>query len=312
MRFDDTASGRVSDVYQAMEEGFASNSPLVNRILAQVLSARGKGARPEFMYRVALLAGGDWETVRQAAVMVEAVHLASLLHDDVVDSSLLRRGTPTLNCRYSDKLSVLFGDYVFLRALSLLAAMGNPEVADVMERAMARMIEGEIADVLSPAEFDEEPYLAVIGNKTASLFSAAGEIGMILAGGDTEARSWARELGECAGMAFQIGDDVIDFCGDAAVTGKPAFTDIRAGCLTLPLIHAFHACGSGARNILADPDCPPESIVKVVRETGGIEYSLARAAEYVRRGRQLLSSRPSGAPRDAVEEFFDSLVNRQW
>ena len=312
MRFDHTGYERVDDIYRMMETEFLSGSSLVNGILGQVLSARGKGVRPEFMYLTARLAGGGWETVRRAAAMIEAVHLASLLHDDVVDASVLRRGAATLNRRYSDKLSVLFGDYVFLRALSLLSALGDSRIAGVMERAMGRMFEGEIADSLASPGADEDRYLSVIADKTASLFSAAGEIGMILAGGDDDARATARELGECAGMAFQIVDDALDCDAGVAGTGKTPFMDIRTGCLTLPLIHAVREGGSGIWEALGRADCPVECVADMVRETGGIGYSFDRAAEYARRGKDLLRHWAAGESRDAMDRFFDSLVNRRY
>ncbi len=313
MIFHSYASQIVEDVYRAIREEFRSDIPLVNGIMEQVLAIRGKGVRPLFMHQIAVLAGGSWEPVRRGAMVIEAIHIASLLHDDVVDGSELRRGTATLNSRYSDKVSVLCGDYMFMKALRLAGTLGNPETVGVVQESVTRMVEGEIADSLCTGWIDEETYLSIIRNKTASLFAAAGEMGILLTGGSGRDRERARELGECAGMAFQIVDDALDYRGDAGLMGKPTCMDAKSGCMTLPLIHALREMDSASVEVLLDgSNGSTARLLDSVRGNGGVEYALGRAEEYARRGRELLLGWPDGESRKVFDRFFVSLLDRRF
>jgi octaprenyl-diphosphate synthase len=307
------ASSIVDDVYRLIHEEFQSGDPLVNGIMGKALAIRGKGMRPLFMYRVACLYGHPWESVRRAAMAIEAIHIASLLHDDVVDGSKLRRGSATLNSRYSDKISVLMGDYILLKALAVTHSLGNSETAPVIQRALERMVEGEISDSLCSGIINENEYLGVIGNKTASLFAAAGEVVIILSGGGMEDRTRARDLGEYVGMAFQIVDDALDYHGDANVMGKPTFMDIQTGCLTLPLIHALRkGHPAETEDILNGSSLCAERLLSVVQESGGIEYALGQAEEYLRRAGEILDTWVTAGSRTVFDRFFETLLDRRY
>lgn len=302
----------VGDVYEAIRGGFVSDNPMLNVILEQIFSTPGKGARPLFMEMIARKNGGGWEPVRKAAMVVEAIHIASLLHDDVVDGSKMRRGETTLHTRYSDKVSVLFGDYVFMKALMIAHSIEDSEVVRVIQNAVERMTEGEIRDSLRIGPLDEDGYYKIIGDKTASLFAAAGEAGIILTGGGKGEREWARELGEAVGMAFQIIDDTLDFKGDAAVMGKPALMDLRGGFPTLPVIHALRGCDSDeVKRMLDGSERSEDRLLAVVRERGGLEYAHERAQEFLRRGREILGYFGDGDSGAEFDRFFEMIVGRR-
>ncbi|MHB9030728.1 MAG: polyprenyl synthetase family protein, partial [Candidatus Latescibacterota bacterium] len=213
----------------------------------------------------------------------------------------------------SDKVSVLLGDFILLKALSITHSLGNPEVVPVIQRAVERMVEGEISDSLCSEIIDEDAYFTVIGNKTASLFAAAGEVGVILSGGGLEDRLRARELGECVGMAFQIIDDALDYHGNADVMGKPTFMDIHTGCLTLPLIHALRdRHPSHTEDMLSDSAHSAERLLSAVQESGGIEYALGRAEEYVRKAGEILDTWDTAGSHAEFDLFFETLLDRRY
>ncbi len=306
-----TSSDIVADVYNEIGRRFVSGDSRMDRVLDRVFSVPGKGTRPLFMDMVARRNGGSWETVRESAMIVEAVHVASLLHDDVVDGSLVRRGASTVNARYSNKVSVLLGDYLFLKAVMLAQTAGHPDIVGVIHKAVQRMISGEIRDSLDPVPADEAAYLTTIGDKTASLFAAAGEIGIILTGGGPRERAGGRNLGEAVGMAFQIIDDVLDWHGDSSRMGKPTFVDFREGCATLPVIHALRGLDPDeAGRMMNRGEAPEGGLIERVRARGGIEYARERAKWYIGEGRDALGFFGNNGTDEEFERFFDMIIDR--
>ncbi len=299
----------VAEVYDDMRSGFRSSEPVLDRIIGEVLAKQGKGVRPLFMALVAEMAGGNWESLRSAAVVVEAIHLSSLLHDDVVDGSELRRGKETLNARHSDKISVLFGDHIFHSALIFAGRLGHPDAGEVIHTAVKRMIEGEILDSLNERFIDEETYLRIIGNKTASLFAAAGELGVLFSNSNGDHRKWAREMGELVGTAFQIIDDTLDFEGSQDTMGKPAFMDILSGNVTLPLIYSMRNLSSEDRKNVLESSI--EDVAAFVRNQGGIEYAIKRAGNYMDQARQIKDNFKTSPGESSLDSLFDLMMGRQ-
>jgi octaprenyl-diphosphate synthase len=303
----------LTDVYHDLQTDYGSSNPVIHAILEDIFTRRGKGIRPLFMALVARLAGGEWEALRKTAAAVEAIHIASFLHDDVIDSSKLRRGAASLNTLYSNKVSVLFGDYMFLKAIKSVESIENEEVLPTLMSALERMVEGEIRESLNSGLIDEETYLSIIADKTASLFAASGELGMILLGGGEGERILARELGECVGMAFQIQDDILDFRGDTRIMGKQNFMDLQTGCFTLPLIHSLRNYDSTEiKNILSDGEHDAEVLFSVVKNNGGIDYAARQACLYIDRSREIVACFKKPGLEDDFDRFFTLVQDRHF
>jgi octaprenyl-diphosphate synthase len=246
-------------------------------------------------------------------MIIEAIHLSSLLHDDVVDGSELRRGVATMNAQHSNKISVLFGDHIFISAFKMANELGNPEAVRIVHRAVKRMVEGEIRDTLSTNMIDEETYFRIISDKTASLFAASGELAIILSGVDGVERIWARELGESVGIAFQIIDDTLDYNGNRDKMGKPVFMDVMSENMTLPLIHSLRDITVEERDkILADRESSVERLTELVMMNGGIEYAYQKANDYFEKAREIVSRFNNKNVQIVFSNFFDLLMERHF
>ncbi|MCD6308990.1 MAG: polyprenyl synthetase family protein [Candidatus Latescibacteria bacterium] len=301
----------VEDVYKDIETRIIASDPTIDRVLKRLFSIRGKGVRPVITALVGKMVGGSWDILRTPAMVVEAVHISSLIHDDVVDESDMRRGETTIHVRYSEKASVLIGDLIFIKALNIARTIGEPAAVDVIHHAVERMLEGEMCEELTDDIIDEDAYLNIIGNKTASLFAAAGELGVIVSGGTGEQRSMARELGESIGMAFQIIDDTLDIIGDADVMGKPRFADVMSVRFTLPVIHSLGRFGGDEiKKNFADREAAVSEIADLIIENGGIDYAFDKARQYSEKARQIVRSLDSGQCGPEFERFFDLLMTR--
>ena len=264
------------------------------------------------MALVASFAGGSWDDVRRAAVIIEVIHVASLLHDDVIDGSELRRGAETVNSLYTDKVSVLSGDYIVMRAVQMAFEHDNPEVLPVILTSVNRMVKGEINDSLNLGLIDEETYLKTAGDKTASLFAASAELAMVLSGASDDERRIGREIGECIGTAFQIVDDALDYRGEEVVMGKPENMDARTGRMTLPLIHSLKKYDSDEINKLLHKDgAELEKLLSVVSNNGGINYALKRAREFVDRAREIVLQFSNADAQRDLDAFLTSLIERR-
>ena len=312
LKFDETFSRDIiRDVYGDMKAELLSSDPELDNILTRIFSQHGKGIRPCFMALVSELVGGSWESLRRAAMVIEAIHLSSLLHDDVVDGSEMRRGVATMNAQHSNKISVLFGDHIFISALKIASELENSEAIKIIHRAVKRMVEGEIRDTLNNEIIDEDTYIRIIGDKTASLFAASGELGVVLSGVDGIERVWARELGESLGTAFQIIDDTLDYNGKKEVMGKPKYMDVMSGNITLPLIYTLRNKTPGEiKKIFSEQEGTVEKLSDIVRMNGGIEYAYKRARDYSEKARDILSRFDNKNTLSVFDSFFNVLMER--
>jgi octaprenyl-diphosphate synthase len=308
----------VERVVDELRRIVMSDFPAIGEVNDHLLWARGKLFRPTLLLLSHRVCGGTDPRAVTLAAIVELVHLATLVHDDAVDHSVLRRGMPTVNALWNHQTAVIMGDYLYSRSISALADVGRVDFIAVLSRAANEMSVGELRQLSScdALEFSEQDYDRLISSKTASLMSAACEIGAALAG-EPYRESLAR-YGHALGMAFQIVDDLLDFTESEAMVGKPTGQDLREHKVTLPLIAAMREMPAGARRdverFFADPvpsDEGIERITRLVRENGGLEYARNRADDFGRRAAEALLDLPDGPATEALQAAVGYVVERR-
>jgi len=290
---------------------------LIREVNSHLLQMQGKLFRPTILLLADQATGSTPRAVTLAAV-IELIHLATLVHDDSVDHSVLRRGMPTINSLFSHQVSVIMGDYLYSRAVIELVRLDDLEPLRVLSRVTNEMTVGEMRQLLAhdPLHFSEEQYDLLIRAKTASLLSGAAEVGALEA--PPEQRSALRRFGELLGMAFQIVDDLLDYTEDEAVLGKPSGSDLREHKVTLPLIAALPRMDEGARRsvarLLHTPDPPDELIAEVIEavaRVGGLEYARERAQQLGEQADAQLDALPASPAREALRASVAYVLDRR-
>ncbi|HET6403346.1 MAG TPA: polyprenyl synthetase family protein [Candidatus Thermoplasmatota archaeon] len=297
-------------VEATIQRSVHSEEPLLAKMVGDLVRAGGKRMRP----RIALLAfaacGGRPERVEaaiDAAAAFELIHTASLVHDDIIDQSPLRRGRPTLHVAYGVSHALIAGDFLFTRGFGLSGRLSR-EVISVTEEACVRLAEGEVMEQrLLAEEVDEERYLTIIVKKTAEPIRACAKAGALLADAPAEVVEALGQYGVEVGIAFQIADDVLDIAGDPAETGKVVGQDAKTGVLTLPVglgndAHTF-------REMARTTD--PEELRRMLQESGAIDKARAVATRYAERAKSRLSVLPPGPAKDELIALADSVVKRR-
>ena len=309
--------GRLDEVSAEMGRIVFSDLPLVAQVGRHLLEMRGKLFRPTLLLLSSATAGQDAEAAVPLGACVELIHLATLVHDDAVDHSALRRGMPTVNSLFSHQISVIMGDFLYSTALTRLVSLKNIEALEALTRASTEMTLGEMRQlaVTAPLAFTEEEYYALIRSKTASLMRAACEIGA-LAGAPRHSAALA-EYGENLGMAFQIADDLIDYTEVKETAGKPTGLDIHEHKVTLPLIFALRQASARDRAEIervfaaADPDAGAIArVVTIVGESGGFDYAREKGEVYAARAREAAAGLPPGVARTALEASISYVMER--
>jgi len=293
---------------------------LIPELAAHIVAAGGKRLRPLLTLASARMCGyvGGARHVNLAAC-VEFIHTATLLHDDVVDESQLRRGLASANAVFGNKASVLVGDFLFARAFQLMVADGSLHVLAILSRAAATIAEGEVLQLVTQNDLstDEERYLEVIRGKTAALFAAACQVGAVVAERPHAEEQALSEYGMALGIAFQLVDDALDYAADQAVLGKTIGDDFREGKVTLPVLAAYHAGNEEerafwertiARSEQAEPDL--DHAMHLIAARGAIGATLARAADYAETAKQALAVFPDSPLRAALLAVADYTVSR--
>jgi len=278
----------------------ASDVVLINQVAEYIVGAGGKRLRPMLLLLANGALGGSsgrgiGEDAHQLAAVVEFIHTATLLHDDVVDESDLRRGRKTANAVWGNAASVLVGDFLYSRSFQLMVELERMAVMQILADTTNRIAEGEVLQLLHVRnpDTDEAAYLRVIERKTAVLFAAATRLGALLADADEATCDALHDYGMNLGYAFQIADDVLDYASDATTLGKNLGDDLAEGKATLPLIHAIAHSDDATRAVLrnavehGDTDAMPE-VQAAIHATGGLEYSRHRAQEYAQAAERAL------------------------
>ena len=309
---------RLDQVQQELLRIVEADFGLIAEVNAHLFQMQGKMFRPTLLLLSEEATGGRDPRATILGAVTELIHLATLVHDDSVDHSVLRRGMPTINSLFSHQISVIMGDYLYSRAVIELVRLDDLEPLRVLSRVTNEMTVGEMRQLLAhdPLEFSEEQYDLLIRAKTASLVSGACEIGALRA--EPAERAALRRYGKALGMAFQIVDDLLDYTEDATVTGKPFGSDLREHKVTLPLIAALPRMGEGERRsvsrLLLTPEPSDDQIAEVivaVAEAGGLEYARERALRLAQQADTELDLLAPSAARDALRASITYVIDRK-
>ena len=297
-----------------------SEVSLVESIGNYIVEAGGKRMRPILVLLAARSCGIEDDQHIPMAAVIEFIHTATLLHDDVVDMSTLRRGRPTVNAEWNNPSSVLVGDFIYSRAFQILVQINNMEVMGVIANTTNKIAEGEVLQLIEKQnpETSEESYIRVIRNKTAILFEAAAHCGAILAKAKKETTRELQAFGMHLGMAFQLIDDFLDYAGDAKELGKNIGDDLAEGKSTLPLIYAIKNGENSQRNLikksLSAKNLPKEmleDVIQIVRSSGGLDYTQNLAKAEAKAALQCLQSLANSSYRNSLEKMVDFSVSRK-
>jgi len=308
---------RLDQVSQAMARIVSSELPLVGQVSGHLLAMRGKMFRPTLLLLSSEVAGEGQEQAVRIAASLELIHLATLVHDDAVDHSALRRGMPTVNAKFSHQISVIMGDFLYSTALTDLVSLGDIEALQALTRASTEMTLGEMRQlaVIQPLDFGEAEYYALIRSKTASLMRTACELGALC--GARRYQASLGEYGENLGMAFQITDDLLDYREAKETTGKPSGLDLREHKVTLPLIFALREMSATSRREVERlfrsaevSDADIAAVVGIVGECGGFDYARARGETFAARAEDALSELPDSAARTALSNAISYVMER--
>lgn len=309
---------RLERVQQELRRIVEADFGLITEVNAHLFQMQGKLFRPTLLLLAEEATGRQDPRAITLAAVTELIHLATLVHDDSVDHSVLRRGMPTINSLFSHQVSVIMGDYLYSRAVIELVRLDDLEPLRILSRVTNDMTVGEMRQLLAhdPLEFSEEQYDLLIKAKTASLFSGACEIGALAAGAGE--RAALRRFGDALGMAFQIVDDLLDYTEDASVTGKPFGSDLREHKVTLPLIAALPQMGDAGRRqvsrllLTAEPtDSQIAEVIMAVSQAGGLEYARERALSLAQLAEAELEGLGPTPARDALRASITYVVDRR-
>jgi geranylgeranyl pyrophosphate synthase len=284
--------------------------------LHHLIAAGGKRVRPIVALRTGEMLGARPARLLDLAAAVELLHTATLVHDDLIDGALLRRGIPTLNANWTPAATVLTGDFIFARAAKLAAATGSVEVMDMFAEALTTIVGGEINQhFISKGLASREDYYRRIYAKTASMFELAAGAAALLAPVDEDTREAARRFGYEIGMAFQIMDDILDFTAAQTHLGKPVASDLRNGLITLPAIyyHETHPADLDMLSVIhrnGHNAAQLDRLVENIRTSDAIEQARREARQYVQRGLDYLSQLPDTPERYALEEIATYIAER--
>ena len=306
-----------ADVDQLISRSLTSDIPLVEHIANYLIAAGGKRLRPLLVLLCAKACGYTGKDHIKLATVIEFLHTAMLLHDDVVDASDLRRGRKTVNAEWGNPASVLVGDFLHSRAFEMMVDIGNLRIMEILSRATNIIAEGEVQQLanLRNLRLSEQTYLQVISRKTAVLFQAASHSGAVLARANKATETALRDFGFHLGLAFQLIDDVLDYEGNPEDLGKNIGDDLAEGKITLPLIIAMkngsdHQTSLIRETIKSGGTKNLEAIVGIVNDTGGITYTQARAASERDKALRSIQGITSSIYRSSMENLIEFVIQR--
>ncbi len=294
-----------------------SGVPLVGSVSRYIISAGGKRLRPALLLLCCGALGFKGDQRFNMAAVVEFIHTATLLHDDVVDDSALRRGSATANAKFGNPASVLVGDFLYSRAFQMMVDSQSMRIMEVLANATNIIAEGEVMQLMNMhnAGLDEAGYLQVIRSKTAKLFEASARVGAILSNATAALEESCAEYGQALGTAFQVIDDVLDYTGDAVVMGKNLGDDLREGKATLPLIAAMQRGSQTERETIQNAIetgnvSMLDAVITIVKKTGSLEVARHAAQQEAKRAIAAAQRLPAGPHTDCLIQLASQLLDR--
>ncbi|MGI9283902.1 MAG: polyprenyl synthetase family protein [Pseudomonadales bacterium] len=316
-QFLDELKPELSTVNELIMQRMRSQVPLVEEIGEYLVAAGGKRLRPILVLLSGFSCNYRDQSLYELAAVIEFLHTATLLHDDVIDVSELRRGRPTANANWGNASSILVGDFLYSRAFQMLVSLGDIKIMDILSNATNLIAEGEVLQLTKAGDpaTSEAEYLSVIEYKTATLFAAAAQTGAVLAGADHAHEQALRRYGLNMGMAFQLMDDVLDYRGDAASLGKNVGDDLAEGKPTLPLIETMRCADTAARELVQQAIIEKSSeqlpaIVVAVEGSGALDFTVRRAEDYAKLARKALIELPNSAVKAQLDTLSEVAVRR--
>ncbi len=306
-------------VESGLAENLDSSINIMKQASVHLVRAGGKRLRPAFALLAARFYGEDLEEVIPAAVALELIHMASLVHDDVIDNSSIRRGTETVKSGWGNRVSIYAGNYVFARSLSIISTYQRSDLIDVLARASMKICEGEIIQMLScyNVNLGLKNYLRRIERKTALLISVSCELGAMIRNAPPQEILALRNYGYYLGMGFQITDDILDIVADEQTLGKPTGSDIRQGVITLPALYALRYDPN--RKELADllsssEACANEAqrIIKLISDSDGIDYAYYVTRHFARKAQKQLDVLPDLPIKKTLFDIADFIIAREY
>jgi len=303
---------------ERFKESMRSSVPLLNRITQYILKQKGKQMRPMFVFLSAGLCGNINDSTYRGASLVELLHTASLVHDDVVDNANERRGFFSINALWKNKVAVLIGDFLLAKGLLLSVRDKELQLLEIVSEAVEQMSEGELLQIEKARKLDikEDIYFEIIRKKTASLIASCCACGASSAGAENEQVALLKEFGEKVGIAFQIKDDLFDFGMDDV--GKPVGNDIKEKKMTLPLIYALRNTNSSEKrriiNLVKNHSENKEKVAEVidfVRSSGGLDYATEKMLQYQQEAFDILKSFPENIYRESLEQLVRFTTERK-
>ena len=317
----DLIGNELAQVEGEFKENLKSKVPLVSEIGEHLLLSGGKRFRPTILLLSAKLCGYQGRRQIQVASVIEFIHTATLLHDDVVDDAELRRGNESANSRWGSEASVLVGDFLLSKSFCLMVDDGDLKILNAISRATTQMAEGEIQELMKTSDLSvtEGEYLSIVTNRTASLISATCQIGAILGGVDGKKEQALANFGMNLGIAFQFMDDTLDYTSTEKKFGKEIGIDLQGGKITLPLIHTLRSCSPSERgevvNIVLSEGADERTFVSVmdlINRYGGIEYTLEKARGYIAKAKGNLDCFHPSREKTALLAMANYVVERTW
>ncbi len=307
----------LAQLQEVLHRELASGDPFIGELVQHVLDSRGKLIRPALVCLSAQASGGAGEARLWIAAAVELIHIASLIHDDIIDASDVRRGAATVNAQWGNQIAVLLGDYLFAKAFDLLSRVRHPDVSPTFADATVKMSQAEILQIKygQDPHKTEDTYLQIIAGKTAHLFSAACRAGALM-GRNPQAADLLGTYGLHWGMAFQITDDALDLTSREEALGKPIHSDIPGGKITLPVIRSLQQASPEDRARLvallaaAAGDGQGDEVDRLLRRYGGIEYALEVARGFSVRAAGTLRPLAAGPAKESLEQLTEFVVVR--